>query len=119
MPMMKFNSDAFYRSVGQRIRELRRHREMNIQQLADAIDLDAGFMGQIERGVGVPSLKTLALVAEALKVPLAEFFKDDPQGPSDDFLIRETAQILKRQKPRERRAVLNLIKEFAKICSKN
>jgi len=117
--MMKFNSQTFYRSIGQRIRELRRHREMNIRQLADAINLDAGIMGQIERGVGVPSLKTLALVAKALNVPLAELFKEDHQRPSEDFLAREATQILKRRTPRERRAVLTLIKEVIKLCSKN
>jgi transcriptional regulator with XRE-family HTH domain len=98
---------------------LRKYRELNINQLAEIIDLDAGFLGQIERGVGVPSLKTLATIAASLNVPLPELFQEASQGPSENFMVRETAALLKRQGPKERKMVLNFLREFSKLRSKN
>lgn len=117
--MTKVDITQLYKNLGQRIREMRRFREMNIQQLAEMIELDAGFLGQIERGVGVPSLKTLASIAAALDIPLHEIFQETTQGPSEDFVVRETATLLRQQKPRQRKMVLHFLKEFSKLCSKN
>ena len=46
-------------AVGQRIRDLRRTRAMSLEAVAARTDLSIGFLSQIERGHGNPSLVTL------------------------------------------------------------
>ena len=101
------------------MRELRQFRQMKIHELAEAINLDPGFLGQIERGVGVPSVKTLANLSSALNVPLTELCRDAVEGPSEDFLVRETVGLLRKQGPKERKLVLTLLRELSKFSSKN
>ncbi len=60
--------------IGARLRELRKHHRLSIQELADKVGLSIGMISQIERGLSTPSLRSLRLLAEALEVPVSWFF---------------------------------------------
>jgi transcriptional regulator with XRE-family HTH domain len=71
-------------------------------------------MGQIERGVGVPSLQTLSKVADAFRIPLKELF-DSPASPqSSDFLVREASFLLERRSKRERQRAIHILRALFK-----
>jgi transcriptional regulator with XRE-family HTH domain len=53
-------------SIGSRLRELRREREMSIQAVAQATGLSIGFVSQVERGLSSPSVRDLVRIAEVL-----------------------------------------------------
>jgi len=55
-------------TVGQRIREIRREREMTLKDVAEATGLSLTYLSDVERGRTTPSLKTLARVAEGLAI---------------------------------------------------
>ena len=68
------------RQLGQRIRELRLHRRtgrMTQEDLAERADISVSFLSMIERGERSPHLETLASIAQALDVPMADLFQGE------------------------------------------
>ncbi len=59
---------------GQRVRHLRRQKDMTQEQLAEAIGISVDFMSNIERGVNAPSFETMEKLAQALNVAVYELF---------------------------------------------
>ena len=66
--------------IGARIKELRKQAGLTQELLAERVGLDARHLSRLEVGRHFPSLDTLEKIAQALKVPLVEFF----QFPSDE-----------------------------------
>lgn len=62
------------RWIGARLRDLRKHKGLSIQELGAAAKLSIGMISQIERGLSTPSLRSLRLLAHALEVPVSYFF---------------------------------------------
>ena len=60
--------------IGGQIRELRKRRGWTLKQLAERSGLSVSFLSQVERGLSSPSISSLSAVAEALEVPLSNFF---------------------------------------------
>lgn len=72
--------------IGRRLKRLRTERGLTQKGLAASISggLDYTYIGKIERGDQLPSLKILIRISEALSVPLGSFFPDaTAQGVSD------------------------------------
>lgn len=65
--------------IGQRARKIRQMRGLTQKALAAHLvgRVDYSYIGKIERGEQLPSLKVLQRVAEALNVPLGYFFFDE------------------------------------------
>lgn len=59
---------------GQRIRELRKERGWNQQELAFRAGLDRTYVGIIERGEKSVTLRTIRKLSLALEVPFAKIF---------------------------------------------
>ena len=67
-------------SLGERIKALRRERELQQRQLAEKAELTPSMVSQIESGRLTPSLNTLGKIAAALSVPIAALFDGQPAG---------------------------------------
>ena len=61
-----------YGAIGQRIKQVRRSRDMTQERLAEALSVSVGYISQIERGVTKINLDTLAAVAAHLNCELSE-----------------------------------------------
>lgn len=77
-------SDRF----GRDLRRLRAQRGWSQEQLAGVAEINRSFLGEIERGESVPSLDTLAKLADALDITLAELLSGladlrQPLSPGD------------------------------------
>jgi transcriptional regulator with XRE-family HTH domain len=59
---------------GQRLRQLRRQRDMTQEQLAELISVSVEFVSNMERGINAPSFDTLGRLAAALKTTVADLF---------------------------------------------
>lgn len=55
-------------TVGERIRELRREKDLTLKQLAQASDLSLTYLSDVERGRTTPSLKMIGKIADAFKI---------------------------------------------------
>jgi transcriptional regulator with XRE-family HTH domain len=58
---------------GAALREVRTRQQLTQEQLAERAGLSYKFIGEVERGRGNPTLDTMARLADALSVSLADF----------------------------------------------
>jgi transcriptional regulator with XRE-family HTH domain len=82
---MEYQRDAVSVNVGVRLRELREARSISMRGLATKSGLSANALSMIERGRTSPSVSTLYKLADALGVPITEFF--GPQSDKQDILL--------------------------------
>jgi len=65
-------ASAYLRELGTAIRHVRLRRGLTLDHLAEASDLSAKHLGEIERGRVNPTIGTLRAIARALDVSLRE-----------------------------------------------
>lgn len=63
--------------IGKRIKELRDNKGISQKDLAFDSDLDRSYIASVESGNRNISIVNIEKIANALKVSLSEFFKDD------------------------------------------
>ena len=81
--MRKENKERFreqYCLLGLRIAYYRRKKGLTQEQLADMVDCNTSFIGQLESNnndrIHAPSLYTLFCIAKALDIPTAKLFEE-------------------------------------------
>ena len=62
--------------IGEKIREIRKSKNLTIVQLSEMINVTSGYISQIERDLISPSLSVLKRLSQALDVPLSVLFLD-------------------------------------------
>ncbi|MFQ5883061.1 MAG: helix-turn-helix domain-containing protein [Candidatus Methylomirabilales bacterium] len=69
--------------IGRRLRAIRRLRGLTQKGLARRTEgtLDYSYIGKVERGEQLPSLKLLERLGKALHVPVSYFFEETKGGP--------------------------------------
>jgi len=67
--------------LGSQIRSLRRQQGMTLDDLAGEAGLSKGYLSKLERGLKTPPISTLANIARALSVEIAEFFRTGVERP--------------------------------------
>lgn len=76
--------------IGQRLRLRRKVRSMSLQDVATRAEISIGLLSQIERGLTMPSVRSLSAVCNALEMPVGWLF--DPPGtdsaPDNAFIVR-------------------------------
>ncbi len=87
--------------IGKRIRDLRLKLNLTQSELADN-SFTKSFISQVEKGLTTPSIKSLAIIAERLGVPVSYFLSDEALSHHDgteQYLIHlETARRLHTEK---------------------
>jgi transcriptional regulator with XRE-family HTH domain len=61
--------------LGRNIKKQREKKHLSQEKLSEKADIHVSYVGQIERGMRYPSLKTLFKIADALDVKIADFFR--------------------------------------------
>jgi transcriptional regulator with XRE-family HTH domain len=62
--------------IGQKIRELRKHRGITLKEFSQKVGVTASLISQVERGVAVPSISSLKKISDALGISISFFFDD-------------------------------------------
>ena len=62
------------KEFGQRLRRIRRMRDLSQEQLAEKAGITSDFVSTIGRGLASPSFDTLQKLADVLEVHVSEFF---------------------------------------------
>jgi transcriptional regulator with XRE-family HTH domain len=73
------NKDEFAKQIGNKIKELRKAAGLTLKQLAKATELSAPLISKIENGLTMPSIPSLRVIADALKVNAGYFFRDEEE----------------------------------------
>lgn len=84
--------DATVQRLAGRIRELRRQRGLTLQEVAEAAGFSKGLLSKIETGGVSPPIATLAKLADALDLPIGEFFDGQEPGDTVCFFPRESRE---------------------------
>lgn len=69
--------DPLARAVGQRIRKLRIEKDFTFDAFVEETGLGRGYISELERGLVVPTIHTLAKIATALEVTNADLVLGD------------------------------------------
>lgn len=87
MPSM--SREAISIDVGNRLRQLREGRKVSMRTLAQMSGLSANALSMIERGKTSPSVSTLYRLADALGVPVTDFFSPESSRKKVVFMKGE------------------------------
>lgn len=63
--------------IGEKIRRIRKSKNLTIVELSEKISVTSGYISQIERDLISPSLTVLKRMSEALEIPLSILFLDE------------------------------------------
>lgn len=66
---------TIYEKFGERVKKLRKDRDLSQEELAELIKRDPRTVVAIETGKRNPTLNTINKIAQALKITLPELFK--------------------------------------------
>lgn len=67
--------------IGENIRQLRKERGLSQEQLALRAEINASYMGQVERGEKNPTIDVLSKIAHALQKPIEQIVNVAAEGP--------------------------------------
>lgn len=87
--MPTLSREAISIDVGIRLRQLREGRKVSMRTLAQMSGLSANALSMIERGKTSPSVSTLYRLADALGVPVTDFFSPESSRKKVVFLKGE------------------------------
>lgn len=68
--------------LGSQIANIRKRRNLTQAQLAESVNVATETISRIERGISIPSVKTLEKISHALQTPLTDFFAFEPAPPA-------------------------------------
>ena len=62
--------------IGEAIRQYRKGVGFTQEKLAESVDLNPKYIGEIERGEKIISIEALIRIAKAVKTPIRDFFNN-------------------------------------------
>jgi len=69
--------DPLAARFGERLKRLRREADFTFDAFVEETGLGRGYVSELERGLAVPTLSTLAKIANALELPMADLVLGD------------------------------------------
>jgi transcriptional regulator with XRE-family HTH domain len=100
--------------LGKAIRETRLKLGLTQEGLGKRANLHYSYIGQVERGNKVPSIKTLKRIAAALNVNVEDLLEKEPSAMTsdEDILIKELVNSVKDCSAEELKLYINIIKQI-------
>ena len=107
--------DDWCETIGQRLRQLRKEKDLTQEELAEKAGINAKYYVQIERGRRNLSIGCLRQISDGLEVPLATIFSfpsDRPMKADDEELVALTIKLIIEGNKKSKLAVKALLKEL-------
>jgi len=102
--------------VGERIRKIRKEEGLSLELFALRCDMNAAYIGHIERGVQNPTLNTLERICKGLDISVEELFKDkNSTVDMNSATMHYLAQITSDLSPEQFYRLLNIIKDIIQL----
>lgn len=112
---MSLPTDEIFRDIGKKIRQIRRKQNLTQEELGEKANLHYSYIGQMERGDKIPSLKTLNRIAKALNVGLDYILegplKYSPASSAEDA-INEFVHILRTRPARQTEMLISICRNI-------
>ncbi|BCS52655.1 helix-turn-helix domain-containing protein [Geobacter sp. SVR] len=97
--------------LGLRIREQRKRKGLNQEQLAEKLGIDQKHMSKIELGKSYPSLDRLIRISEVLQVPLPRLFEFQHLADAGD-LEKQICDMVQMLSETDQRRLYKIVKAF-------
>lgn len=98
-------------TIGDRIKEARKKQKLTQEQLAELLDISVEFVGQIERGLKLPSMHVFIKLIEALNVS-ADYLLRGSVSTGQLFGDNAIGRKIEKLKPKQRIALEALIDTY-------
>lgn len=98
---------------GSRLRETRTRKGYTLQYLAQKVGTSAVYLGEIERGIKMPSLNSFIRIVEALNVS-ADYLLRNELTSGRDFIYDEIAEKLQKLTPKQRKTAADILNAYLK-----
>lgn len=110
--------------IGSQIARFRKEREFTQAELAEKIDVTVETISRMERGVSIPSIKTLEAVSKALSVRLKDLFDFEREEKQmnltkEEKEIRKITSYLKTRNINDIRFSFHILKNILKNIKQN
>jgi len=99
--------------LGARIREARKKKGYTQEKLAEMSDIGTMYLGEIERGVKMPSMKIFIRILESLDVS-ADYILRNELTSGRDFIFDEITQKLEALTPKQRKTANDILDAYIK-----
>lgn len=98
-------------TLGLRIREARQAKGFSRQILAEKAETGEVYLGEIERGLKMPSLSTFIRIVDALDLSADYLLRDElPSGK--EFVLNEITQKLQHLTPKQRKTAVDILDAY-------
>lgn len=100
-------------ALGAKIREARNKLNLTQEVLAEKADIGVMYLGEIERGVKMPSMNVFIRLVEALDISADYILRDElPSGR--DYVFDELTQKLASLTPKQRKTASDILDAYIK-----
>lgn len=111
------------KGLGGRIRDARLNAKISQESLAELAEVHVSYIGQVERGEKNPSVKVLARIAQALKIPLSHFIEGVSESRSSygygcSMKTHHILKLIESLDAEAQNIILKLLRYFKKHISK-
>ena len=98
-------------ALGKKIREARLEKKYTQQNLAEEAGIGEMYLGEIERGTKMPSLKIFIKIIEALDIS-ADYVLRDELSSGQHYVYDEITEKLKGLTPKQRKAASDILDAY-------
>lgn len=109
-----YRMDFNYVALGRNIRKFRKAVKLTQSQLAEMVDCSDSHIGQIENARGIPSLATVAAIANALDVGVDQLIHEDLNNHTDYF-IQELVQLTNTFQTKDKLFTMKMMKALIQV----
>ena len=97
--------------LGKKLRDARQKKGYSQQVLAEIADIGNVYLGEIERGLKMPSLNTFIKLIEALDIS-ADYILRDELASGKEYIYDEITQKLKSLTPKQRKTAADILDAY-------
>ena len=103
--------------LGQQVKKLRKSLKLTQKEFAERIPgrVDNTYIGKIERGRQLPSLKLVERAARAYGVPVLYFFLEDGEADAEDFKVSKRLVEAHQELQKQAQKVTEVLDESTKL----
>ena len=99
-----------YKRFGKKIKAIRTLNGITQTQLAEKSQISTNFLGQVERGDRIPSLKTAVNIAKSLNTSVDGLVHEEEL--SDNVIISELSMALSQISDKDKRLLTDIVRCF-------
>ena len=111
----KMQKQEIMQATADRIRRLRKQRDISQEELALRAGINTVYYGQIERGQKCPTVDTLYKIAVGLEVPLPDLLRFDVQSTEPEELDAYMERLVKRVPPNKVTQVIKVLESVVDL----